>query len=159
MQKYDHQRMRGDDIKFIYIINVAIVFFSFSTSSASILSLPPLLYANMLCARWRNNLSFNSCISHIFGTGYNHTTSPVDIVPFFSSRFKDTPSIQLEYRTPLVEHSNLCSEILVKIVFIHKFLLNLVAQFTFYEVIMLCTLNLAIHNNICKEPLFLIWFF
>ncbi|XP_040864135.1 uncharacterized protein [Glycine max] len=42
-----------------------------------ILSLPPLLYANMLCAR-----------------------------------FKDTPSIQLEYRTPLVEHSNLCSEIL-----------------------------------------------
>ncbi|KAG4384007.1 hypothetical protein GLYMA_13G196150v4 [Glycine max] len=50
---------------------------------------------------------------------------------FFSCRFKDTPSIQLEYRTPLVEHSNLCSEILVKIVFIHKFLLNLVAQFTF----------------------------
>ncbi|KAG5130662.1 hypothetical protein JHK84_037059 [Glycine max] len=44
-----------------------------------ILSLPPLLYANMLCAR-----------------------------------FKDTPSIQLEYRTPLVEHSNLCSEILVQ---------------------------------------------
>ena len=62
-------------------------FFPFSTSSASILSLPPLLYASMLCARWRNNLSFSSCISHTSGTGYNHTTSPVDIVPFFSSRF------------------------------------------------------------------------
>ncbi|KAL5150530.1 GPI transamidase component PIG-T [Glycine soja] len=33
---------------------------------------------------------------------------------FEKQRFKDTPSIQLEYRTPLVEHSNLCSEILVQ---------------------------------------------